>query len=614
MGAASGVAVLGAATPASAAPHLASPPIVQFGYTDARHPWTAYDGVDQPEVPLGSWLDDAGDTHTARLYVTFDLSQFVGTTVSGGTIWLQERRVADCTKRSVEVWQTRTVRRTPSWRTAPRELRKLDEATTGAFCPALLTFDVGSAVTEAVAQNKKRITFAFRVSEQFETDPSYGRHLNRSYGARFNVEYNTTPRLDEESLRHGGFPCVEGEPLRAFGGWAGHLQAYGSDADDWDNVGLRYDFAVWPVDDPAARTEFSSNGSRDRYATGRVPAALQEDGKTYAWQVRVSDGIGTSPWSRTCQYLVDRTPPPAPTVSSSNYPRQASGEWTPVGEPGHFTFFGGGDEAVLGFHYAWYNSGVTGCNVGDGGRLECQDPFYWPGRVRADVPGGTASVNLNPEHSGPVTLYVRSIDKAGNASDWVEYAMLVRHSQPTVSVIGGPPVWGEQLTLKFSPPDGVTGTTEYTYQINRGESQTVAAAADGSATVSFLATREDGYQVDVRSRSLNGFISQQASWGVYFDPWPGVTADIYRGWEPVGGVGVPGTFTFSPPPGQAFTQLAGYRYTFDGEDQVFVSAGTDLRATITWTPQASGYRYLFVVAVATDGTVSPEGFYDFTVA
>lgn len=95
-----------------------------------------------------------------------------------------------------------------------------------------MSFDVSTAVTEALSQNKQRVTFASRVPEQFETDLSYGRHVNWYNSVTLTVRYNTVPQSDEQSLTHGGFVCREGESVRALGGFAGYLQALGIDADD----------------------------------------------------------------------------------------------------------------------------------------------------------------------------------------------------------------------------------------------------------------------------------------------------------------------------------------------------------------------------------------------
>jgi hypothetical protein len=111
----------------------------------------------------------------------------------------------------------------------------------------------------------------------------------------------------------------------------------------------------------------------------------------------------------------------------------------------------------------------------------------------------------------------------------------------------------------------------------------------------------DGVSAEVRSRSANGWVSPRSSWSVPFFPWPGVWSDIYvPSGEPVGGVGVTGTFTFSPPAGWA--EVGGYRYSFNGGEPVFVAAGPDRRATITWTPEASGWTYLEVRPLRPDGS------------
>ena len=92
-------------------------------------------------------------------------------------------------------------------------------------------------------------------------------------------------------------------------------------------------------------------------------------------------------------------------------------------------------------------------------------------------------------------------------------------------------------------------------------------------------------------------------------------SDIYLDdGEPHGGVGVPGTFTFTPPPG--WTAVKEYRYFLpDGTDFETVTAGPDGRATITFTPQTTGELLLMVDAIRPDGTPSfNDNFYFFFVA
>jgi hypothetical protein len=612
-----GVTAVASGPAAHAAPTNTFADSVQIGYTDSATPSVAYDRTEGTDLPLGTRVV-SGRRHTSRVYATYDLAQFRGSTVSAGTLRIREATAADCSKRAIEVWQTLPVSRTPTWRTAPPQLRKLDEILTPEACPATITFDVTAAVTDALARNRTRVTFALRVPERFEHHPSYGRTLSWFTSVSLSVRHNHAPTIGNEHLYNAGFPCRSDTPVPA-GGFAGWLQALGADADAGDpGRSLRYDFAVWPVDDPAARAEYSSPFSFDgRVSTADVPEDALADGRTYAWQVRAFDGVAFSSWSRTCLIAVDRTGPPVPAVTSDNYPESGSGTFTPLGEPGRFRFDAGGNADVVGFEYAFDGIGVPGCEVGAGdvGQLVCPELFTQPGQVRANQPGGVADVLINPGSGFINRLVVRSIDAAGNRSPQTEYEFWAPDSEPSVS-FDGTPQWGDTVTVRFAPHEGLTGTTSYEYRLDSGPPTVVAAGADGTATITFVASNEFGHTVYVRSRGGNGFVSTETQRGLSFVPWPGVTSDVYvPTGEPGGGVGVAGPFTFSRPPGTRWLTLQGYRYSFNGADPVTVPAGTDGRATVVLTPAASGWNEVVVWAVDANGSQSDyANFYSFNVA
>ncbi|WP_144119879.1 hypothetical protein [Catellatospora sichuanensis] len=614
-----GLAVLGTAAPAAAAPHYERAEVHQLGYTDSADPKTAFDAGGQVNLPIGARTAEDGTVHRSRVYATFDLDRFHGKRILGGTVAIRERDVADCSKRAIELWHTKAVNKTPSWHQAPDPLSKLDEILTNEYCPANITFDVSAAVQQAVAQDKPRVTFEIRVPEQYESDVSYGRKLYWYTAVSLNVQYNTVPELRDQHMYNGGRPCVEAQPYPHLGYFGNSLQALGVDGDEYDTRHLTYDFAVWPQDDAAARTEFAGRAGPAGYVGGgTVPDGVLVDGRTYAWQYRVGDGADTTAWSRTCYFVYDRTAPSAPVITSSNYPNADSGEMTPLGEPGEFTFSGGGNTDVAGFEYSWNMLGVPGCSYGGGdvGQLECPDPLEGSQIVRADVLGGSATVLLSPQRSAYNTLRVRAIDLAGNRSAEVTYEIFAPwQGAPVVSVVGAKPQWNEQVTLRFSPGEGISGTTEYEYRVDFGEPRTVTAAADGTATIQFLAGNEYGHNVTVRSHSANGWISHEVRWDLTFYPWPEVTSDVYDVWEPRGGPGVPGTFTFTRPAGPEWVGLKGYEYSFDGGESIFVAAGADGSASITWTPPASGYYNLEVYALRADGTRGDySGYHSFIVA
>ncbi|GAA2351574.1 hypothetical protein Cme02nite_25080 [Catellatospora methionotrophica] len=608
-----GLAVAG--TPAAAAPHYDNAPSVQVGYTDAATPRSAYDTAEGVHMPLGSSVDAAGVTHTSRVYATFDLARLRGSRFLGSTLRIREFSAADCGKRAIELWRTEQIGRTPSWRRAPAEIAKVDEILTPEYCPtADISFDTTAVINEALAAGDRKVSFVLRVPAAHEADPTYGRRLNWYHSVSLGVQYNTVPKIDNKNLYNGGVPCVANAPYPVLGYHAGNLQAVGTDADSGDQRSLRFDYALWPKSDPAARTERSVDGRESgRAATTVVPEELLADGVTYAWQARVGDGLDVSAWSKVCYFVADRTAPPAAQVTSPNYPLTGGPfAYAPLGEPGTFTFSGNGDADVAGFVYGWGVAGVRQCTAGELGQLVCPDLFTAPGAVRAHTPGGTATVSLNPPGTYN-TLEVMSVDVAGRTSAPVRYQIsLSPSSYPAITVVGGEPEWNKPVTLRFSTAAGIVGTTEYEYQLD-GVTHTVPAGEDGTATITFVADRLTGFSVNVRSHSANGWISPSWSKSVQFLSRPGVASAVYPADQVSGGVGVPGAFTFSPPPG--WTQVQGYQYSFANGDYLFVAAGQDGRATVTWTPEASGNVLLDVFAIDTNDNWSEySNMYWFDVA
>ncbi|MEU1359066.1 hypothetical protein ABZ356_04400 [Micromonospora zamorensis] len=174
-------------------------------------------------------------------------------------------------------------------------------------------------------------------------------------------------------------------------------------------------------------------------------------------------------------------------------------------------------------------------------------------------------MTLNPPRSGPQRLSVRTIDLAGNVSPTVTYGTCVRRGEPEVQVENGAPVWGQEVGAQVRP--GARCHRRSRLRDHPGRRR----AADAS--------------------------------DVYYSP----------DGSAVGGVGVEGTFTFSPPPG--WTDTAAYRYSFDDAEQTEVAADGNGRATIPWTPTASGYVTSTVYPVRADGTVSRDAtWYYFEVA
>lgn len=419
------------------------------------------------------------------------------------------------------------------------------------------------------------------------------------------------------SVDNGGRACsTTASPPLVLGAFANLLEAYGTDATPTMTGTTQYAFAIWPVADPTAETDIVDTTVSGQRGWVTVPDGVEIDGGTYAWHVRMTDDNGTSPWSTTCVFAYDATPPPAPTVSSSNFPPYQQGAG-PIGQLAQFTFSGGGNTDVAGFLYGWGGElPVPVCSYsGPQGQLVCPDPLSASDVVRADQPGGTASVSLSPPDAGPQTMSVEALDAAGNiSSPPVSYEIYVPFSGPTITQLSAAPICGNELQVEFAPHDGVTGVTAYWYSVNSAPPVKVAANSDGTAQAK-ITVSSDSFLLSATSESANGFGSSPGYLPLSVNPQPTVSANVYvDSGQPVGGVGVADTFTFGPPfDGNV---VSGYRYRFTGGASGVVAADPSTESgSLSWAPTRPGPQTLTVSAVNADGSgTSCPLSYSFTVA
>jgi hypothetical protein len=168
-------------------------------------------------------------------------------------------------------------------------------------------------------------------------DPAFGRRYDTA--AQLFIRYNHVPAVPT-GLRVSIFDCA-GQPL-FIGDDPARLRARIVDPDVGDS--LTATFAIWPVADPAHRTEVTAIAFSDSDAQVPVPDGVLVDGNTYDWTVRASDGTDNSAWSPACRFTWDRTRPSAPpTVTSTDYPENGTGGGP--GVTGRFTLCANGVDA-----------------------------------------------------------------------------------------------------------------------------------------------------------------------------------------------------------------------------------------------------------------------------
>jgi hypothetical protein len=381
-------------------------------------------------------------------------------------------------------------------------------------------------------------------------------------------------------------------------------------------VSVRYQ--VWPVTDPTQTTTVTRTYATPGFeAVANLPADALTDGQSYAWRAQTVAGTAASDWSAPCYVTIDSTRPAStPTISSPNYPPDV---WNQGGEPVTFTLNANGADDVTGFEYSWQQDlPVIGTNIGDHGVPQPEDPYSDPRYfTRADAPGGSATLSLvPPSGAGLMTLWVRSLDRAFNGSAITSYSFRVGSTAPTVTPAVASPEFGEPTTFTLRPDAALQSKSpvvSYSVQTigGQGGDKTidVAAAADGTAKIKLALDGIYGEHLRVTSKSANGWVTDAASWGISYDTTPTVASDIYPENGSGGGVGVPGTFTFTP----KVKGVASYTYSFDGDPEVTVPAGAHHTASVDWTPASDGYHYLTVYATTRSGIQLAAYDYYFTV-
>ncbi|MGW5477037.1 hypothetical protein [Streptomyces sp. NPDC004008] len=388
--------------------------------------------------------------------------------------------------------------------------------------------------------------------------------------------------------------------------------------DTTDNSSVSVQYQVWPVTDPTQITTVTRDHAAPGFeAPGQLPSDALTDGQTYAWRAQTVAGGAASDWSAPCYVAIDNTHPAnAPTVSSPNYPPDT---WNPGGEPVRFTLNANGVGDVTGFEYSWQpDLPVIGTSIGDHGIPQPVDPYTDPSYfTRADAPGGSATLSLvPPTGSGPMTLWVRSLDRAYNVSAITSYSFLVSSTAPTVTSDVPSPEFGKPATFTFRPNAALQSTSPVvSYSVHTvgspdgDKTVDVEAAADGTAKVKLTLDGLYGESLSVTSKSANGWVSDAGSWSTGYDTTPTVASDVYPENGSGGGVGVPGAFTFTP----KAKGVVSYTYSFNGEPEVTVAAGAHHTARVDWTPTSDGPVDLTVYATTRSGLRTAPYYYSFTV-
>ena len=433
-------------------PATVYPVTIDPGPTDFTPNFDAYvqsdttsDQSASTELRIGTF--DSGATK-ARSYLSFWLGGFLhGSYIQSANLFLWNHHSWSCTATTWQVYWSPYVNSSLRWTNQPTGLIYVNQSsqTLGySGCGENWVWAESAAGVQKMADDPASSTVNFRLSAASETNNLYWKKFNSAQGAHqpiLRLFYTMKPTVSQLTTTPAT-SCVTGSGRPYVNTARPTLSARVTDPEgasvtgnvEWSNTGG----AVIG----SATTAAAPSGS---VVSTVVPTGAFSNGGTYSWRVRGGDGTTLGDWSSYCEMTIDTVAPSsAPSVTSSTY---AEGAWSgAAGTAGNFTFGASGASDVASYRYG----------------LDTNPPTTV---VAAPSLGANATVSVTPSSAGPHTLYVQSLDRAGNASPVRSYGFNVGVGPVVLS-----PKTGDVSAAKFPlEAFAASGASGATYQWRRGD-------------------------------------------------------------------------------------------------------------------------------------------------
>lgn len=363
-----------------------------------------WNGQNLQSDPHGNGMvgDDPYYLTPARSLFQMNTSAINGTHILSATFQIQEGWSGSCSPRPVELWETggigsgTTWYNQPSWNYRAATANVAYGNTTFGCNPNTVEFDATQPVRDASNNRWPNLTLGLRASNEgdtvawkrFQTNPSLA------------ITYNSIPNTPT-GMSVGTSGCVTGANRPFIGTATPQLSATVTDP---DNDLLNVTFSWGPVGGSTAGSVTQNSVASGSKAIVTVPSGQFADGGSYFFHVQTTDTIDSSPVSASCEFSVDTTAPSSPpTVTSTDYPNDGNFHGG-AGQTGSFTLGANGVSDVAAYQYGWADPPTT--------------------QVSAGSLGGAVTITATPSAQGLNTLYVRSVDRAGNLSAITRYTFL----------------------------------------------------------------------------------------------------------------------------------------------------------------------------------------------
>ncbi|MEU6070211.1 LamG-like jellyroll fold domain-containing protein [Streptomyces sp. NPDC047082] len=467
-----------------------------------------------------------GNGERARTYYQMNTSGIKGAVVSHASLYVKQLSAASCSDTPAAVygtdrpagwgssslyWGHEPGGRTGSLGTNPKSHEAgTCPVTDGAHSwvsPPSLEFDVTSRARSAAAGGWKSMTLMVQSPDM--NDPQQWKQLAYGGGATMSVTYSYRPKLKNGT----GTPAIKpstvsmGKTMTTT-----HTPTLSARAVDPDLAGgselVRIEYNVYnssgtlvhqgfgPSTDSKKRARYNTNGSD--WTTPSLP-----DG-TYTWKATAQNaagywaGTGSGIWTKTQTFTVDTSAPPAPTVTSSQFPAKQIG--AAFGDKGTFTLSNNHTNNITGYLFALdatlgntvYSSSVTHWTTSTTivpGHVYYATSDNGPGTGTSAV-NGSASPAFAPGKAGPHILYAKAVDQAGSTSiSQTAYAFYAGTSTPTYA-------YGDKMISGWTTTNADNTTTAVPKATTTTKGGQLISQAAGSG-YEFA----DGYQAMLANKS-----------------------------------------------------------------------------------------------------------------
>ncbi|WP_343244492.1 DNRLRE domain-containing protein [Streptomyces sp. SID11385] len=356
---------------------------------------------------------------TARSFWRINISsKLKGAVVSDAKFKVLNNYSWSCTKKSFLLYRTGAISSGTTWNKQPswskhQQTKDFAHGYTGCS-DEYVSFTVDEAATYAAGQGSSTLTFGMRADADDEKS-AYSWRKFSAKSATLSVTYNHKPGEPTGGKTTPGGACAVTPATRPVGKTTIKLSASAKDADGTVPK-LRF---RWWKSGASAPTGTLVTANSAGAASLSIPSGSLADKTTYKWDVRAEDSDGAlstyfPPGDQPCQFTVDGSAPPAPEVTSVDWPEATADglTWSDkhFGETGTITFTSPGATK-----FSWTTVGA-----------DYTEKAATVGKDEDGVETGKLTLSLKPPNAGPNSMRVYAYDAVGNKStEYTDYAFWV---------------------------------------------------------------------------------------------------------------------------------------------------------------------------------------------